>query len=64
VTLVRTPQSHDGIDSLRSRLAELDAALSRRAAEIAAAKSGLEAPFSGVPDRRLGAAATARFSPE
>ena len=43
MTLVRTPQPQDDIDSLRSQLAGLDAALSHRTAEIIAAKSELEA---------------------
>src|SRR6188768_1228696 len=43
VTLVRSARDHDNLDDLRSTLAELDAALSRRAAEIARTQSDLAA---------------------
>jgi hypothetical protein len=41
VTLVRSAREHDSLDDLRSTLAELDAALSQRAAEIARTQSDL-----------------------
>ena len=43
VTLVRSAPDHDNLDDLRSTLAELDAALSQRAAEIARRQSDLAA---------------------
>ena len=43
VTLVRSAHDHDNLDDLRSTLAELDAALSQRAAEIARTQSDLAA---------------------
>ena len=44
MTLVRSAQTHDDdIDSLRSRLAELDAALAQRVEALARAKSNLRA---------------------
>ena len=43
VTLVRSARDHDNLDDLRSTLAELDAALSQRAAEIARTQSDLAA---------------------
>jgi hypothetical protein len=43
VNLVRSARDHDNLDDLRSTLAELDAALSQRAAEIARTQSDLAA---------------------